>query len=126
VDDLVEVVGGFVYPQLGPKRLHNLLAVEAVAWGQSQQLQEAPGFPQAPLVLFDEPRSNTQTKAAEQPDAHYLRLVPDSTSSSRAAAVLVVEVVLGGWLALRVATHPLSLDLCFMRKTGRLLLQCGG
>jgi hypothetical protein len=31
VEDLVEIVGGFVDPQLGPKRLHNLLAVETVA-----------------------------------------------------------------------------------------------
>ena len=39
----------------------------------------------------------------------------------------LVEVVLGGWLTLRVATHPLSLYLCFMSKTGcRLLLRCGG
>jgi hypothetical protein len=76
--------------------------------GQSEQLQEAPGFPQAPPILFDELRANPEAKAAKQPDAHLLRLAPDSPTSSRDAAVLVVEVV-GGWLALRVATHPLSL-----------------
>jgi hypothetical protein len=77
---------------------------------QSEQLQEAPGFPQAPPILFDELRANPEAKAAKQPDAHLLRLAPDSPSSSRDAVVLVVKVVmLGGWLALRVATHPLSL-----------------
>jgi hypothetical protein len=38
VEGLVEVVGGFVHPQVGPKRLHDLLAVEAVARGQDEQL----------------------------------------------------------------------------------------
>jgi hypothetical protein len=114
-----------VHPDAWPKRLYNLLAVEGVPRGQSEQLDEAPGFPQAPPILFDELRANPKAKAAKQPDAHLLRLAPDSPSSSRATAVLVV--VLGGWLALRMATHPLSLYLCFMRNTGcRLLLQCGG
>jgi hypothetical protein len=89
MEDLVEVVGSFAHAQIGPEALHNLLAVEAVAWGQSEQLQEAPGFPQAPPTLFDEPRSNTETKAAEQPDAHYLELAPPgSLSSGRDATVL--------------------------------------
>ena len=76
----MEVIGGLLHTQIGPKGLHNLLAVEAVAWGQSQQLEEAPGLPQAPPTLFDEPRSNTQTKAAEQPDAHHLKLAPLAVS----------------------------------------------
>jgi hypothetical protein len=57
VEDLVEVVGGFVHPQVGPKRLQNLLAVEAVARGKSEQLHEAPGLPQTPPILSDGPRS---------------------------------------------------------------------
>jgi hypothetical protein len=39
MEDLVEVVGGFAHAQIGPESLHNLLAVEAVAWGQREQLQ---------------------------------------------------------------------------------------
>jgi hypothetical protein len=89
MEDLVEVVGGSAHAQIGPEGLHNLLAVEAVAWGQSEQLQEALGLPQAPPILFDEPRSNTQTKAAEQPDTHHLKLAPPgSLSSARDATVL--------------------------------------
>jgi len=100
-----------VHPDAGPKRLHDLLAVEGVPRGESEQLQEAPGFPQAPPILFDEPRTNPEAKAVKQRDAHHLRLPPDSPGSSRDAAALVVEVALGGWLALRVTTHPLSLYL---------------
>jgi hypothetical protein len=108
IEDLVAVVGGFAHARIGPEGLHNLLAVEAVAWGQSQQLQEAPGVPQAPLVLFDEPRSNTQTKAAELPDAHHLKLVPPgSLSSGRDATVLEL---LRCWLALGTPSHPLSVS----------------
>jgi hypothetical protein len=57
VEDLVEVVRGFVHSQLRPKRLHDLLAVEAVARGKSEQLHEAPGLPQTPPILSDGPRS---------------------------------------------------------------------
>jgi hypothetical protein len=110
MEDLVEVVGGFAHAQNGPEGLHNLLAVEAVARGQSEQLDEAPGLPQAPPILFDEPRSNAQTKAAEQPDAHHLKLAPPgSLSSSRDATVLEL---LGCWLALGTPSHPLSVSSC--------------
>jgi hypothetical protein len=79
-----------------------------VAWGQSEQLQEAPGLPQAPPILFDEPRSNTQTKAAEQPDAHHLKLAPfGSLSGGRDATVLEL---LRCWLALGTPSHPLSVS----------------
>jgi hypothetical protein len=82
--------------------------VEAVAWGQSEQLQETPCLPQAPPSLFDEPRSNTQTKAAEQTDAHHLKLAPPgSLSSGRDATVLEL---LGCWLALGTPSHPLSVS----------------
>jgi len=86
MEALMEVVGGFGHPQVGPKCLHYLLAVEAIAWGKSEQLKEALGFPQAPPILFDELRANPKAKAPEQPDAHHLRLAPGSPS--RVAAVL--------------------------------------
>src|SRR5919112_2219871 len=123
IEDLVEVVGCFAHARIGPEGLHNLLAVEAVAWGQSEQLDEAPGLPQAPPILFDEPRSNPHAKAAQQPDAHHLS--PVSLSPDRAIAVLlrVLVVVMGCWLELGVTTHLLSPYICFKGKTGcRLLL----
>jgi len=123
MEDLVEVVGGVVRPQIRPKRLQNLLAVEAVFRCQSQQLDEAPGLPQAPPILFDEPGSDPEAKATEQHDAYHLRLVP--LSPNRAVAVLQVLVVMGRWLALGVATHPRSPYICFQRKPSAASC-CGG
>jgi hypothetical protein len=106
-----------VHPQIRPKGLHNLLAVEVVPRDQSEQLYKALGFPQAPPILFDEPRANPHAKAAQQPNAHHLRLAP--LSLERTVAVLVV-VKMGCWLQLGMATHLLSLQICFKRKTGSL------
>jgi hypothetical protein len=108
MEDLVEVVGGFAHAKIGPEGLHNLLAVEAVARGQSEQLDEAPGVSQAPPTLFDEPRSNTQTESAEQPDTHHLKLAPPGSLSSGSDAT-VLEL-LGCWLALGTPYHPLSVS----------------
>src|SRR5215217_4918561 len=107
VEDLVEVVGVIVDPHLRPKCLHNLLAVQMVAWGQSEQLQEAPGLLQAPPILFDNSRANPGAKAAEQLDAYGLRLPTTDlpTGAVRRAAVLVL---FGGYLPLRATSQSFS------------------
>jgi hypothetical protein len=43
--------------QIGPQGFHELLAVEAVTRGEGEQLHQACGFPQPPLVLGDGPPS---------------------------------------------------------------------
>jgi hypothetical protein len=40
--------------------------VEVVTRSQSEQLDEAPCLPQAPLILFDEQRSNPNAKPSQK------------------------------------------------------------
>jgi hypothetical protein len=65
----VEVVEGGFRSEIGPEHLHNLFAVEAVTRSYSEQLQEAPCFPQMPLLLPDASRPYRNPEATEQPDA---------------------------------------------------------
>jgi hypothetical protein len=97
----VEVVGGLSHTQFRPKCLHDLLAVEAVTWGQSEQLHEVPGLPQAPLILFYNSRANPEAKAAEQANAHHLSLptgLPTTATGGVAVLLLVLEA----------PSHPLA------------------
>ena len=107
VEDLVEVVGGFVYPQARPKGLHYLLAVEAVAWGKSEQLDEAPCLPQAPPIFLDNSRANPEAKTAQQLDTHHLRF--PNCSPIRVGAKMLLMELFGCCQALGVASHPFDL-----------------
>jgi hypothetical protein len=73
VERLTQVVGGGFPVRVGPEDVHDLLAVEAVAWSKGEQLDEARSLPQAPLVILYSSRAHGNPKATEQPDPHRLR-----------------------------------------------------
>jgi hypothetical protein len=73
VDGVAEVVRGGLLAKLWPEQVHHLLPLETVAGSQGEHLDKRGGLPQAPDISADGPRTHGYPKAAEQPDAHWLR-----------------------------------------------------
>ena len=74
MEGLAQVVGGLLHPQVGPKRGHDLLAVEVVPRSQGEQLDEVSRLPQGPGALLDGSVPPRNLETAQQPDAHSFRL----------------------------------------------------
>src|SRR5215211_347130 len=85
--------------------------MEAVPRREGEQLDEALGLPQAPPILFYEPRANPHAKASEQANAHHLRL-PTGLPTGAPGRTAVRLVVLGA------LCHPLPPCVCCKRKIG--------
>ena len=70
VDRLVQVVGRRAGVAVGPQRLHRLLAVDAVAGREGEQLHELAGLAQAPPVVGHRRTVDRRGEAPEQVDGH--------------------------------------------------------
>jgi hypothetical protein len=68
----VQVVDRGLRIELRPEQVQDLLAVEAMVLGQSEQLDEALHLLEPPFILPDDSRTHRDGEAAEQADAHGL------------------------------------------------------
>lgn len=66
VECLVKVVGGGCGGEIRPEQFHHLLAVKAVAPREGEQLDEARGLAQPPIVFPYDPRPRRDLEATEQ------------------------------------------------------------
>lgn len=100
VERSVQVVCGRLRLKLWPEQVYHLLPMQPVPRREGEQLHQAPGLAQSPLVVLDGSRPHRHPEAAEQPDTHGLALSPWRYSRFRVA-------LLGG-LSPRIR-HPLEL-----------------
>src|SRR5688500_11408197 len=70
MEGLAQVVRGCLSARVGPEGVHGLLAVQAVAWGEGEQLHQGGRLPQPPLVVLNSARSDGNPEATEQPESH--------------------------------------------------------
>src|SRR5215208_370525 len=100
-----QVVRGCLRPEIWPECVHDLLAVEVVSGRQGEQLDQAPGLPQVPLVLSYNSWANPHAKATEQLDAYDLNFpsgIPTGAARCGAAVLML----------LRAPAHPLPPYIC--------------
>src|SRR3712207_1854664 len=72
------VVGGGPHPQVEPKRVRDLLALEAVPRSQGEQLYEVSRLPQAPGSLLD----GSPPHRAEKPPSNLIRTASGLSEAS--------------------------------------------
>src|SRR5262249_31171675 len=69
VQRLAQVRGGGPRPELRPERIHDLLAMQAVPWGECEQLHQGCRLALPPRLLWDRSASDLDLKPTEELDA---------------------------------------------------------